>query len=51
MPDMTGLTPQLLAVEAGDTGPGALLRIVIVVGLVGMALLAWLLLRGYGKQD
>lgn len=32
-------------------GPGWILRGVIVVGVVGGGLLAWLLLRGYGKQD
>ncbi|GAA0486510.1 hypothetical protein GCM10009544_54870 [Streptomyces stramineus] len=42
---------EFLAVSKGDTGPGALLRTVIVVGVVGIALLAWFLLRGYGKND
>jgi high-affinity Fe2+/Pb2+ permease len=49
MPDMTGLTA-VLAATSKDQGPGALLRIVIVVGVVGSVLLAWFLLRGY-KQD
>lgn len=42
---------ELLAVSKGDEGPGALLRTVIVVGVVGIALLAWFLLRGYGNKD
>ncbi|MEU8823340.1 hypothetical protein [Streptomyces sp. NPDC048636] len=50
MPDMTGLT-EVLAATSKDAGPGALLRVVIVVGVVGAGLLAWFLLRGYGKQD
>ncbi|MFI9076930.1 hypothetical protein ACIGW8_10620 [Streptomyces sioyaensis] len=35
---------------ARDVGPGWLLRTVIIVGVVGAVLLAWLLLRGY-RQD
>ncbi|MEU5026441.1 hypothetical protein [Streptomyces milbemycinicus] len=50
MPDMTGLTEVLAATTKHDGGPGALLRIVLVVGIVGAVLLAWFLLRGY-KQD
>ncbi|MDT0542113.1 MULTISPECIES: hypothetical protein [Streptomyces] len=50
MTDMTGLNEVLVAVSKEDTGPGALLRIVLVVGIVGAVLLAWFLLRGY-KQD
>ncbi|MBA6437244.1 hypothetical protein V2J94_10330 [Streptomyces sp. DSM 41524] len=50
MPEMTGLTEALAATSHSNDGPGALLRIVIVVGVVGAALLAWFLLRGY-KQD
>ncbi|MFD7499759.1 hypothetical protein ACWC5C_04730 [Streptomyces sp. NPDC001700] len=49
MPDMTGLTT-VLAATSKDQGPGALLRTVIVVGVVGSVLVAWFLLRGY-KQD
>lgn len=45
---MTGLT-EVLAAHNG--GPGALLRTIIVVGVVGSALMAWFLLRGYGNQD
>ncbi|WP_169314118.1 hypothetical protein [Streptomyces piniterrae] len=45
----------LLAVAAQETskadGPGWLLRAVIIGGVVGVALLAWFLLRGYGNQD
>lgn len=47
---MTGLAEALAATSHSNVGPGALLRIVIVVGVVGAALLAWFLLRGY-KQD
>ncbi|MFI2190759.1 hypothetical protein [Streptomyces sioyaensis] len=35
---------------ARDVGPGWILRTVIIVGVVGAVLLAWLLLRGY-RQD
>jgi hypothetical protein len=49
MPDMTGLT-EVLAATSKDDGPGALLRTLIIVGVVGAVLLAWFLLRGY-KQD
>ncbi len=47
---MTGLT-EVLAANSKDAGPGALLRTIIVAGVVGAVLLAWFLLRGYGKQD
>jgi hypothetical protein len=50
MPDMTGLTEALAATSKHDGGPGALLRTIIVVGVVGAALVAWFLLRGY-RQD
>ncbi|AIA03610.1 MULTISPECIES: hypothetical protein [Streptomyces] len=46
--------PSLLlaaAENAQDSGPGWILRTVIIVGVVGSALLAWILLRGYGNQD
>ncbi|MET8179528.1 hypothetical protein [Streptomyces sp. NPDC005336] len=46
MPDMTGLT-QVLAANSHNDGPGALLRTIIIVGVVGAVLLAWFLLRGY----
>ncbi|MFI1201875.1 hypothetical protein K2224_00690 [Streptomyces sp. BHT-5-2] len=43
----------LLAVAetSRDSGPGWILRTVIIVGVLGAALLAWILLRGYGNQD
>ncbi|MGY0061812.1 hypothetical protein ACWY4P_35640 [Streptomyces sp. LZ34] len=50
MPDMTGLTEVLAVTTKHGGGPGALLRVVLVVGVVGAVLLAWFLLRGY-KQD
>ncbi|MFI9718309.1 hypothetical protein ACIHFE_01440 [Streptomyces sp. NPDC052396] len=40
---------EVLAVNAHDQGPGALLRTVLLVLLVGVPLTAWLLLRGYRK--
>ncbi|MCS0638129.1 hypothetical protein NX801_21220 [Streptomyces sp. LP05-1] len=43
MPD----TAMLLAAASGQQGPGNVLRIVLVVSVVGAALLAWFLLRGY----
>ncbi|MBB5932999.1 hypothetical protein [Streptomyces zagrosensis] len=46
MPYLTGFS-EVLAVSHDD-GAGPLLRIVIVVAVVGAALLAWFLLRGYG---
>ena len=47
MPD---LTAPLLAAAAQE-GPGLTLRVLIVVSVVGVALLAWFLLRGYGGHD
>ncbi|GAB7033555.1 hypothetical protein AB0G35_03780 [Streptomyces sp. NPDC021749] len=35
---------------ARDSGPGWILRTVIIVGVLGAALLAWFLLRGYGQD-
>ncbi len=58
MPDFTpalgGITAhpaltEVLAVSRGDQGPGAVLRTVLIVGVVGIVLLAWFLLRGYRK--
>lgn len=54
MPDITALAAhpgltEVLAVSKGDQGPGALLRTVLLVGIVGVALTAWFLLRGYRK--
>jgi hypothetical protein len=43
--------PALLAAAADRAGPGALLRTLVVVSVVGAALLAWFLLRGYGGGD
>ncbi|GGR04675.1 hypothetical protein ACH4U6_07250 [Streptomyces netropsis] len=56
MPHINGFATQpgfteLLAVSKGDQGPGTLLRTVLVVGVVGIVLLAWFLLRGYGNKD
>ncbi|GGT61446.1 hypothetical protein [Streptomyces purpureus] len=47
MPDTTAL----LVAASGQHGPGNTLRIVLIVSIVGCALLAWFLLRGYGNQD
>ncbi|MDX3849359.1 hypothetical protein [Streptomyces sp. AK02-01A] len=41
----------LLAVASDQQGPGDTLRIVLLVSLVGAALLAWFLLRGYRDND
>ncbi|MEV3991191.1 hypothetical protein AB0J57_20015 [Streptomyces sp. NPDC049837] len=43
MPDPAAL----LAAASGQQGPGDTLRIVLVVSMLGAALLAWFLLRGY----
>jgi hypothetical protein len=56
MPDINAFAAQpalteLLAVSKGDQGPGALIRTVLVVGVVGVVFLAWFLLRGYSKKD
>ncbi|MFE6775690.1 hypothetical protein [Streptomyces sp. NPDC057702] len=58
---LTGLHDVVLAAPAptatprGGTsngeGAGAILRTVIIVGVVGAVLLAWFLLRGYRSQD
>ncbi|MFJ7955115.1 hypothetical protein ACIQ62_02335 [Streptomyces sp. NPDC096319] len=47
MPDT--VTAQLAA--AAQQGVGDTLRIVLLVSLVGAALLAWFLLRGYRADD
>ncbi|MFJ5829838.1 hypothetical protein [Streptomyces sp. NPDC093089] len=49
MPD-TADAAALLA-EAAAQGPGSTIRIVLIVSLVGGALLAWFLLRGYRSDD
>ncbi|MFJ2646632.1 MULTISPECIES: hypothetical protein [unclassified Streptomyces] len=41
----------LLAAASDQQGPGDTIRIVLVVSLVGVALLAWFLLRGYRDKD
>ncbi|MFG3284026.1 hypothetical protein [Streptomyces sp. NPDC048111] len=46
MPDVTPDVVTALAAASGQ-GPGALLRILLLASMVGAALLAWLLLRGY----
>ncbi|GAA2801146.1 hypothetical protein [Streptomyces showdoensis] len=43
----TAVTTLLAATE--QQGPGDTLRIVLLVSIVGGALLAWFLLRGYGS--
>ncbi|MEV0278269.1 hypothetical protein AB0I22_18055 [Streptomyces sp. NPDC050610] len=55
MPDMNGLTgypgfTELLAVSK-DGGSGMLLPTIVVISVVGIAFLAWFLLRGYGSKD
>ncbi|MBD0711247.1 MULTISPECIES: hypothetical protein [unclassified Streptomyces] len=46
MPDTADAAALLLA-DAAQQGPGDTLRIVLLVSIVGGALLAWFLLRGY----
>ncbi len=41
----------VLAVASDSAGPGWLLRTVILVSVLGVAFLAWFLLRGYGSKD
>ncbi|MGW3492295.1 hypothetical protein [Streptomyces sp. NPDC001020] len=43
------LTAAALAAER--QGPGNLLRVVLIVMVVGCALAAWFLLRGYKRKD
>ncbi|MER7856221.1 MULTISPECIES: hypothetical protein [Streptomyces] len=40
-----------LAAASAEQGPGATLRIVLLVSIVGAVLLAWFLLRGYRNND
>ncbi|MEU2654043.1 hypothetical protein ABZ615_01825 [Streptomyces sp. NPDC007325] len=47
MPDIDAATAALAA--AAQQGPGDTLRIVLLISMVGGALLAWFLLRGYGS--
>ena len=41
----------LFAAASEDQGPGNTIRIVLVASLLGVALLAWFLLRGYRNDD
>ncbi|MDV9193293.1 hypothetical protein R6L23_34650 [Streptomyces sp. SR27] len=50
MPDTADAAAALLA-AAAQQGPGNTLRIVLLVSIVGGALLAWFLLRGYRSDD
>ncbi|MEE1753462.1 hypothetical protein [Streptomyces sp. SP18CS02] len=45
------VTATLLAAASEQQGPGNTLRIVLLVSIVGAALLAWFLLRGYRNSD
>ncbi|MFD8010133.1 hypothetical protein [Streptomyces sp. NPDC058955] len=48
MPDTAAATTALTGIAAAaEQGPGDTLRIVLLVSMVGGALLAWFLLRGY----
>ncbi|MEU1350213.1 hypothetical protein ACFYPA_11525 [Streptomyces sp. NPDC005775] len=44
-------TVALLAAASEDQGPGNTIRIVLIASLVGAALMAWFLLRGYRNDD
>ncbi|WP_405390880.1 hypothetical protein OG596_25275 [Streptomyces sp. NBC_01102] len=44
-------TAALLAAVSEDQGAGSTLRVVLVVSLLGAALLAWFLLRGYRNDE
>ncbi|MFD4372022.1 hypothetical protein [Streptomyces sp. NPDC058486] len=51
MPD-TAATAALTGIAAAaQQGPGDTLRIVLLISMVGGALLAWFLLRGYGGAE
>ncbi|MFF0474380.1 hypothetical protein [Streptomyces sp. NPDC004284] len=50
MPDTADAAAALLAATA-QQGPGDTLRILLLVSMVGGALLAWFLLRGYRGGD
>ena len=41
----------LFAAASEDQGPGNTIRIVLIASLLGAALLAWFLLRGYRNDD
>ncbi|MFI6639754.1 hypothetical protein [Streptomyces sp. NPDC050504] len=51
MPDTTTLLSAAAGPAADQQGPGDTLRIVLLASLVGAALLAWFLLRGYRNGD
>ncbi|MGW1224702.1 hypothetical protein [Streptomyces sp. NPDC001478] len=44
-------TVALIAAASEGQGPGNTIRVVLVASLVGAALLAWFLLRGYRGDD
>ncbi|HWU04843.1 MAG TPA: hypothetical protein VN520_00280 [Streptomyces sp.] len=44
-------TAVILAAVSEEQGPGNTLRVVLLAALVGAALLAWFLLRGYRNDD
>ncbi|GAA2335660.1 hypothetical protein OKJ48_30165 [Streptomyces kunmingensis] len=48
--DAAGLG-HIVSAAASDQGPGALLRIVLVVAILGAVFMAWFLLRGYKRDD
>ncbi|MEU7021807.1 hypothetical protein ABZ990_14265 [Streptomyces sp. NPDC046203] len=47
---VTHAVPALLA-AASEQGPGNTLRILLLVSMIGGALLAWFLLRGYRQTE
>ncbi|MFF8408485.1 hypothetical protein [Streptomyces omiyaensis] len=52
MPDTAAATTALTRIaEAAQQGPGDTLRVVLLISMVGGALLAWFLLRGYGRDE
>ncbi|MFE6228137.1 hypothetical protein [Streptomyces sp. NPDC057854] len=52
MPDIAAAATALTRVaEAAQQGPGGTLRVVLLVSMVGGALLAWFLLRGYRSGE
>ncbi|MEU3609000.1 hypothetical protein AB0E83_26665 [Streptomyces sp. NPDC035033] len=52
MPDTVAATAALTGIAAAaQQGPGDTLRVVLLISMVGGALLAWFLLRGYGGGE
>ncbi|MET9345875.1 hypothetical protein [Streptomyces termitum] len=51
MPDIATATAALTRLAAAPQGPGNTLRVVLLVSMVGGALLAWFLLRGYRQGE